>query len=557
MATNHYQQSVLIEIINKNQPDNIIDSFTLTLPPRSIEVIQSQRINRTPTYGGLFITDYGLGTAKITISGITGNNEPRLSYLSHKKTTTPFTGKEAIDYLRDHIIRYKTSQPLNMLESIEMRLYNLTTTSSAFTGSDIVDSWIVSLDDVTITQSAEKPIYFSFKIDFVGISPLGIYRTRTPAEEMLPIPNSFAPIDELDSVTAIITEIEKPPVTKDRTKNWLQDAVKAVTRTLKVIREAFTWTQTTVNKINNAITSVEAMGKQIEEYVLSAGNIITTGIGTYRKVFNIPRFPFNIVQAALMAVNTIMNEMKDAIEETLFIKETLGDELYNIHLLCNETKRIMAQIASYGKNPEADADTVININGKNITIYGIKVVHISAGNTIAQLAKKEYDDPEKGALLTAYNNITDTDIIPGMVIRVPLVTPLVRNTDNAIYQQERVSAFGTDMVINNSGEIIISENGDFSTVSDRDNLIQALNLRLNEAVGKRVRLNTYGLRTTIGIENGNAPITYILTNIKDTVIQDPRIMEITNTQIKGAGDTLYIAFTAKTVDVMIGYQGVV
>jgi hypothetical protein len=88
-----YKKSILFEILNKKNPGEIVNAFTLTIPPDSIEIIQSQRITRTKTFGGVFEDDYGLDTAKITISGNTGNQEFRSTFIPGKGAAQSYTGR--------------------------------------------------------------------------------------------------------------------------------------------------------------------------------------------------------------------------------------------------------------------------------------------------------------------------------------------------------------------------------------------------------------------------------------------------------------------------------
>jgi len=103
-----YQKSILLEVINLRNPGEIVSAFTLTIPPDQFEVVQSQRITRTKTFGGVFQDDYGLDTAKISISGTTGNNDLRATYIPGKGgALEEYSGKAAIYVLRDRIGRYK------------------------------------------------------------------------------------------------------------------------------------------------------------------------------------------------------------------------------------------------------------------------------------------------------------------------------------------------------------------------------------------------------------------------------------------------------------------
>ena len=91
------------------------------------------------------------------------------------------------------------------------------------------------------------------------------------------------------------------------------------------------------------------------------------------------------------------------------------------------------------------------------------------------------------------------------------------------------------------------------------NLIQALNLRLNQSLGTRIRLTIYGIKASIGnAANNSASIVYLVTNIKETIMQDPRVKDVFNIKLRGKGDRLYVSFDVISVKIgdTIPFQGV-
>ena len=79
-------------------------------------------------------------------------------------------------------------------------------------------------------------------------------------------------------------------------------------------------------------------------------------------------------------------------------------------------------------------------------------------------------------------------------------------------------------------------------------MIQALNLRLNEELGSRLRLAVYGIRARVGgAATDSTPINYIVANIKDSVMQDPRVSSVSKMMLKGQGDSLGISFDVQSI----------
>lgn len=561
---NLYKKSVLFEVVNKNNPSEIIEAFTLTVPPNSIEIIQSQRVNRTKTFGGVFEDDYGMDTAKITISGNTGNEEFRATYIPGSGSSQVFNGKTTIYQLRDRIIRYKSNLENYGLENLELRFYDLSAIDSDTWGNSngeiiyakLIEAWVVSLDDFKMSRDKEKPLWFSYSIELLGISPLGINRNLGRPEVGEPI-ISPAPLE--DTVSNIVTvEMGVGTQLLKRTKDAVLAATNSLRRGLNAVRNAFNWSQNLLNRIDNVNKLISDLQSEINEYIASAGNLVTTSLGIYRNLFGLAKFPGATAKQVMITVNDVMEELKDTIEFSQSIQNILGDDYDQIVVLANETKRIAAQIVKFGKSKDASNEVSIALDGKEVTIYGAKTLLITASSTLALVAASEYGDPSMELLLVTWNGVTDDDLSPGDTIEIPLLSSSIRNSNNEIYSLYPETPFGTDIKITaDEGKLVFSETGDFSFVSGEYNMLQAINNRLNEYLGKRLRLTVYGLKVNIGSAmNNSAPVSYIITNIIDTVKQDPRVIDLENLKIKGLGDSLFLSFNVLTIENSLSYEGV-
>ncbi len=68
---NPLSKSWLFEVVN-TKTKQIVNSFTLILPPQSYTIREKQRVSITKTFGNAFIDDYGPDNIEITIKGISG-----------------------------------------------------------------------------------------------------------------------------------------------------------------------------------------------------------------------------------------------------------------------------------------------------------------------------------------------------------------------------------------------------------------------------------------------------------------------------------------------------
>ena len=562
-----YEHSILFEIINKNNPSQMVEAFTLPVPPKSIDVVQSQRVTRTKTFGGIFEDDYGIDIAKIAITGTTGNEESRATFIPNQGSGQTYTGKEAIFALRDKIIRYKKNLQAQYLDQYELRMYDLSSLESSLwqaaiagsaTQTGIIhansDAWVVSLDDFKISRSDDKPLWYNYSIELTAIVPLGEYQInhlpRTTS-------NTLASYPDPDSVSNVAAEVGTSESTLSLTAQAVAQLGAVSNRVMGALQRGYTWATSTVQKINQAFNDLDSYTSQITDYVNSMGSVVVEGIGLYRRLFEVAKFPAAAAKALLKSVNSAMIAIEHDIEFTAGLSEILGNDYDNIPLLCQETRRIVAQIVAFGKSSASDAQVTISVRGINYTMFGTIAYTANQNTTMARLSEMFYGDPTKEELLVTFNGMSDDDIAVGTIVKIPLLTNVTRQNNNRIFSWDRTSNFGTDSD-GSDLEIVVDDSGDFATISEEANLIQAVNMRLNETLGKRLLLTTYGITMgSGGAANGASPVSYIIANIQNTLKQDPRIQDITDLAMRGAGDKLELAFNIETISGTVKYQGVI
>jgi len=554
-----YQRSILFEIVNVKNPGEIVSAFTLCIPPESYENVQSQRVSRTNTFGGLFIDDYGPGVAKITISGTTGNQEMRATYIpGGGGSLERYTGKSALFALRNKIGRYKALLSGRGYENYEMRMYDLSTVPDMDNLDTIkdaaTDAWLVSLDDFKISRSKEKPLWYSYSIELVGIAPLPSVRKKKGD-----LMGSFFSSTGEFSIESLEAEINASlaPILVPLEKVFLQDIVGALTRGITTVRNTYSWSQDTLASINDVFSTIADLEVDLVEYINSAENLIDLGSDTLHKIFEVAKFPGALAKTALFQVVSTMNSVEVEMAATPEVAEIMGDNYDYTMQLCEEVKRAAARIVVFGKSQKADSEITVNVAGRNFSIYGTRSTTASGGTTLERLAAENYGDPSLALLIGIFNGITNDDISVGDTIRIPLVVRVARADDNKIFSWDKQSNYGADIRLSSSpARIVVAESGDFSVIDGEDNLLQAINMRLNETLGKRLRLTVYGLSNSFGSSrNNSAPVGYIMTNLKDTLRQDPRIKSIDAIKLLGAGDNLKIAFNAQAIEDLVQFEG--
>ncbi len=545
---NLYKKSILFEIVNRKDPSIPIEAFTLTIPPETMDIEEEQRISRTKTFGGLFIDDYGPDNPKITIAGNTGGSDVRSTYVpSSLAASVPekLNGREAFFYFRDRIMRYKNRKKfLSNYADFDLIIYDLSTvpenlsTSTEFTPKSEAEAYIVSLEKFKMTRNKEKPFFYNYSIELIVMRTLG---------------------------TA--SGIFRSPVSKSNPRNLIQD----LRRVIGTIQAKFTTVRSIKDQIEDAINLIDQLAEQIESFFQQAIDIIT--------------YPTSLSVLLFSKVKGVVNTINDLGEDWAETKGMVKEDYYRLISMATESLAASAALVTFGKTPSAagrgiikyytqpllaesptkrleglteeEAEIPENLMVRSIVeqeivyIYGHISIKVDTTTSLEKLALEYYGDASLQELIAVYNKLEDTtDLEIGSTLKIPVLIQGSISFNNFIYSENLVDIYGKDILLDNLGNPVIGEFGDYLTVEGIENIIQALNLRLNQSLGSRLRLTVYGISASVGgASNKFAPISYILVNIKETVMQDPRVSDILNISLRGDGDKLYISFDAHTIKV--------
>jgi len=88
---------------------------------------------------------------------------------------------------------------------------------------------------------------------------------------------------------------------------------------------------------------------------------------------------------------------------------------------------------------------------------------------------------------------------------------------------------------------------DVSITSGLDNVVQAVNMRLNTTVGSLLKQTAYGLVSGIGMAGTASALSYVRMNVYNTLMQDPRIQTVSDIRVEFEQDTLKISMNIHPV----------
>lgn len=201
------------------------------------------------------------------------------------------------------------------------------------------------------------------------------------------------------------------------------------------------------------------------------------------------------------------------------------------------------QIVALAKEKQTNIKTLVYVDNEGndavAFVYDFNLYTWKSGDTFDKIARDEMGNADLGTLIAYYNEIADETLIEtGTKIKIPVLAKTENNQGNMIYAEPGCQEnYGIDIKLGENGELC-TRKGDLEVIEGVDNLSQALSLRLTTASRKRVRLNAYGIRSSVG--DTLAVQSYLISSVEQTVKADPRIKEIEEISLFGNNDKLMI-----------------
>lgn len=539
------QKAFLIEIVRKDN-GSLKQSFAFSMPPESVQIDVPQRVSVTPTFGGLFVDDYGTDVAQINISGTTGNGQIKEVY--NNGTRRYMRGIDEAYYVLEDIIQYKRT--LKNYDQYELRLFDLSPV--AFAGEAIsffpklsnisesshIDGWKVVLKEGKISRSKEKPMFYSYSLSFIGVEPIGTKRY------------SFALGYEKSVIEGIFEAIDKIKTGAESMKKALAK-YKDIMDNLKLVEEIS-----------------DRCEEAIREYYKVTQGFVNTTIDGVNSVFDIASFPYDLTEDLLSAAIDLRSSVEDSAASIaeFFSQDTTGSKWDRIQTMWNDlfsiegasssmvsssrstgalARVMIAPAGSAGSTPAVnsdDPDTPATV--ATIHTYGYYETIATSETRFDVLSTQAYGVPDYADTLAAYNGITgDSEIVVGMTLKIPYLSPTPALQNNEVYDQGQ-NAYGSDILLDSNGDLSLAEYNDYAITSGMDNIGQAINLRITESAGTRVRLENYGIKN-VGGGYDSFSLAVLTASIRDTLVQDPRIRSVRDFSFNIVESGLEIAFFAE------------
>ena len=503
------KKTIGFKIAFRDKP-NIFQEYKFSIPPESFSLKQPQRVNRTKTFGGVVEEDYGLDNPIINISGTMAGKRTRQITGTYARTCD---GYAEMKILYDHFIKYKQSAGSKLSRYI-VYFYD-------YSQDEETDVYEVSFDDFTLERNADKPHYYNYSMQLFCISHKG--RTPNPTGKDVVKPDDIMKAikkirDFKDKVAKIVNKIKSANLAIDQVKNQILEILTAANCLTDIVEAVL---EVGKNGASIMYTPIQGIQNLIDNYTDLASALIrdTTDVAmtTYATFFDVVQFPARqankLVKSLLYAKRSFSALER---EVTLPEYEALAQNWHELTCACSE-------VCAYGKRVESRTKfTLENETGDTYEINSLKETPVLPGESVHDVAFRVFGDVNKAWLLLAFNNLDDLQNLPvGLILIVPSNDSSTIE-GNPVYDETFSDNYGTDI----RSDFAI-ENNDFVLVRGRDNVMQAISLRLNSKKGSVKRRANYGLANL-----HNKTIGEVKNEIKEAVLSDIRISDVNDIKVQ-------------------------
>ena len=165
---------------------------------------------------------------------------------------------------------------------------------------------------------------------------------------------------------------------------------------------------------------------------------------------------------------------------------------------------------------------------------------VKESDTFKSISQKVYGNVALYSFISMFNDMgSDDDLVIGQILEMPtLVDTLISDFDDR---------YGKDIRINSDGNLEISSSGDLLVVNGIENIIQHISLYLETAIGTYLHAINFGFTRYMGSTFNSVVLTLIDIELKNILLSDERVQEITEYNTTLTGDGLQIDAVLQTI----------
>jgi hypothetical protein len=514
-------KSWLFEIV-ETDTSRIVESFTLVMPPTSIQIKEAQRVSITKTFGNAFVDDYGPDNIQITLKAISGTvhtfptfkpqgksimfNDTADALQTPRLAKSGYNGRDAFYVFRNTIMRYKDSDGW---DKNELRVYDLADEQA----------YKCVLLDFTLDRNADNPLRYPFTISLFVYERLDKYKPKLKAIKIAENPTSA-----LNTVDSLIDKIKE-----------LYKDIESISNKAALLSAKALELRTRYNRFLAQTTKILTSPLDIAKNFIDIG---LTAVGVAYDTYRAGKYTLERYMYA-----------EEMIRETL----NKGLKIYGYQISEGwQVSRNVVIEGDGGINVSGTGNPTRDIITDTYTFSGLRVYTVKGQDTLQSIARNELGDEDYWPYVAFVNTDINTndDLVAGNTIYLPVqVDPSegINKEQFIITEDITRDPYGTDIRIDSDGNLVIQENGDFGLISGIDNIKQSIDLRLNTVAGSMLKQSAFGLSVGAGLAGTTMAIRYLKMALRATVIQDPRVESVDDIIVYLEKDTIYINMTIKII----------
>lgn len=563
------ERSWLFEI--RDSAELVVRSYTLILPPSSIQIKYSQRVSITKTFGNAFIDDYGSDNPEITISGLSGYSKVLPTYRSPatgfkgglgrpyrevfgnrplvntarsalrgvnnlisgvgslasraegiaKDPSSiigdSFDGVGAFFALRDDIIRYK--EEFEDYDQYTLRAYDLFTR----------EYYDCTLMEFSRTQSADKPLWINYSMHL-------FVHNRGKVEE---VEDGF-----IDDILGIVSQVESSIT---NVSNFLVNTFDLLSSIAVPIEQFFMVAQF----FEQFLDLLRSPFEDIKQLVNDKVDQVKSLVELLRPVFQVSndvrvgRDSPRMFESMENIVNQIQKSYDSLSIDTRSYVDTLKSlrglrEVFNKSIL--EQSRKMSLVDGKGVSAIVDGVTTEE------DIYGVRIANVHQNDSWQLIASRELRDISKWTLIRRLNKNVDLSMVDNVYIPY-LSSQVDPNVSKFVASLSPASPYGVDLKIVDGDFVLTEGDSDFEIVSGVDNAVQHINNLVSSVKGSYLVDLSYGWEGAFGFSTSNdLSLSYIGISIQAALEKDYRIVSVKNIRITREADAIFVSFYVNLIN---------
>jgi uncharacterized protein YoxC len=319
---------------------------------------------------------------------------------------------------------------------------------------------------------------------------------------------------------------------------------------------------TAIDTIAAPFRTIKGFATKISSTVSLTLTLLTSATSL---VFEIMETPVRLIKTALDTVKdmgTAVSTMFDQGKMTIDSWATLGEVVQSIeryllglfgHSVAEGAQSSKDVTLPIDKGIAIDSDTAETSRDKSLSSYsydGLILYTVKGNDTLQSIALDQLGDEELWPYIASVNDYRgNDDLNVGTRIYIPVVSEAgAAEKDSFVITEDAArNPYGSDIKIDEDGRIVVLESNDVALISGIENVKQAINLRLATEVGSMIKQTAFGLAAQPGLAGTTMTLKYVRMSLKDALLQDSRIEDISNLSVTSEADRLSVSMDISIV----------